>query len=470
MSIGLIFLVALSGCSTSDSPRPKSRSVDEMTWALENMVSPSRVRTDVRPSEMATSITTARTSLMPSPSPLPPSIVDLSSRPLGLIRNTYHVYIRREIIADASRTSFEKFNLFGIPKLIDQFKNSFDTDIAKMILLVSGELMANSPDDQIVSRIAPVCSDADSTISFPTSRTVRSVISNRFKYVLENFPLANFDLVCPETVRLKVEFAYSVFLQKSYRESILGPLPEGGEAKWTLTRLDKLSTSELLTAGLTFMSKSSADRLKLGIEFPADFSKREWFDRFVAIIFDSKQIESEINFFPNLEIPFSRSKTRAIGKFIALCVLEMEPVGRVFSDAILNLFLGKIEPMGDFQQALFEGFNSLIPLTSLGFLDTLSLGEILLGRSVAVKEINVHLPSYPQLLDNPQVYNTLLDWGKDAWNTRGIAIGSFGPSRYFLVQVVDDDTASRQIGPGAVVTVSRRELMELARAAGLVVV
>jgi hypothetical protein len=473
MRIEFILLSTLYGCATRVSESiGNSASLSEMNWALNNMRGETGITTTTARRVLKTTSTIPRSS--PSSSPIsgtitntvvrtispspPPPITDLSARPISLIRNTVQLYVRREIITDPSRSTLEKFNLFGIPTLIDRYLRSPDEDILKIIFLVSGELLANDLNDVIVSSVSPVCRFVDPSLSFSNSRTVGSVITDRFRYVLENFRLANFDLVCPENVANDVEVAYTVLLQKMYRESILGPQPIDGAAKWTLTRLESLSTIKLLTAGLSFMSKTSPDRLKLGIEFPIGFSKREWFDRFVDVIFDQTSIiVSQADFFPNLEIPFSKTKFKAIGKFIALAVLEMEPIGHVFSDHILNAMLGKSNPTDDFLQSLCEGFHSIIPSSRLQFVDTISLGAVLLGRRAAPYEINIQIPSYPELVENGAVFDTLLIWGLKASEPRGLAIGSFGPQFDLLVNVVDDDV-EETISPGGVVTVSRTAL------------
>ena len=470
--IGCITIV-IHGCRESD-PRGVPSQLDtaqkEFEWAMNNMLEPattsstteSTTTTSAGSMTATVSASTISDATVPVPTRTIPDIVNLALRPLSLIRNSYQIYITQAILTDTSRTVFEKYTLFGIPQLVGRYLESptEELDVVRdMILLVAGELVSGAAEDtsSIIGSLSRVCDHVHAVAPFADARSASVQVADKFRYVLQKLPLANLDLVCPRRIADDVELKYAIFLQKEYRKAILASPPSSAEgfATWTVVEVASLSQVDLLFTGLAFMSLTRPEKLRLGIDFSSTrFSPRLWYDRYTSAIFGRKKFDDEHDLFLNMGGQPAASY-RAVGRFLALSLLDMQPLGIAISRPILEILLGKRQNATDFtpfESALFRGFNAVVPATSLSLFDSVELEAIFLGRSPTAWDIVLHLqPPNSELPEMP-----LVDLCNRAAGSRGVAVGQFGtPLDVFLTIDEDAIEGEETIEPGAKITISR---------------
>ena len=371
----------------------------------------------------------------------------------NILVGSFYEDIMREMFTDSSRSSFQKFQRFGVPLQIDRLSNlteSLRSKTVEAIFVVSGELVARANDTDastgaIVQAVAPACNHIAKEARLETNRTLAG-----WKY-----PLANLDMVCPDAVAADVELAYAVFMQSELREISATSRPSDERVQWTLNRLGDDSRDEDLRAVLEFISGISPENLRLGLEFPNAIVKRERFDRITRIVFSHSHL--------GVDSDFTAQNNRAIGKFIAVCILEMEPIGSVFSFDFLNVFLGHTEPVNDAFRLLREGFNSVIPLSRIKrFFDASSFGAILRGRRVSeTRDFTIDFPAFPLIQIDMVNRQDLIPWANRAAGKRGIAIGHFGPPLSVVATVADMHDREVFVWPGAQIIVPRTEFQRL---------
>jgi hypothetical protein len=371
--------------------------------------------------------------------------------------DNYEQNIRREILTDPSRSSYEKFHFFGVPSLIDRLPdlpNPLRSKTVEAIFVVSGELVAwaNETDAStrtIVSAVAPVCRYIAKDTRLDTDRT--------YSVSLSKYPLANLDLICPNEVASDVELAYAVFLQKEYKTIAAASQPSDTRVEWTLNRLGDDSDANDLRRVLDFLSSAPLERLRLGIAFPDGLVKRERFDRLVRLVI--------LEDFMSAHFVFTEEDNRAVGKFIALCLLEMEPIGRYFYSGALEVLLGNTEPVNNTLRLLCEGFYSIIPRSRMKIFGNASrLGEILQGRPIsAPRDFTIDFVEYRGLGNNLVDRQNFIPWANEAAGKRGIAIGNFGPPFSVLVTFADFDGPNVFVWPGGRLIVPRSEFQRLIR-------
>ncbi len=462
MRRGHIVLVLFAGCVDKNVVPEQTTGMVSNTTSNDLVVS----TTSLRPtsSSLTSSASFAGTTTFPRE---PPTIGGLTEHSIEW--GYYHDEIRREILTDPSRSSYEKFQLFQIPDLIERLPSLtgpiLDRTVAA-IILVAGELVASATDDStsaIVNAVADACDLFENRfhLDLGSRFDVPETAADLFRHVLYKFPLANLNSVCPHRVSNDTELAYAVFIHQAYREAVLGS--REAPVTWTLAPLNDVTDEELFqtTFGSDFIF---SENLARGIVFPKNV-KRAWFDRIVGIIFTDSPVESWGHVIPNVPIDISPNFFKAVGRFLALTILEMEPVGSVFSQRMLDLLLGNISPIHANEVALCDGFHSLIPVWRLTqFFNASHLGAILVGLSISQpREFDIELP-FRVDQDVDELKSHLVELAHLASGIRGIPIGNFvlQPVYTMRVEIADDDDENKIIvKPGGLVIISARRWREL---------
>ena len=353
------------------------------------------------------------------------------------------------------KSAFEDWEAANGPRLVFSFSASSSNRRAlfdELLFRVNKILLGTSDPsiDEIVSSFEPVC-DAITDLGLPvdagTPQECAMGIAPFFHARHESretegylcaFSLAHLDKLCPSQVRDNLVLKYVVIMQRIF----LKTTRESGEpARWDSVYLGSNSADTFLD----WLSQENPQNLRKGLLLSGNLSHREFFDFMATSIFGDDYrmtLNVENMFGVNSVLPLRLSETRveAMGRFVAISFLEMEPLFMPFSREIVNGFLKTQSNSGNVYLAgLWRGFHSLVRPEELAGLMALDLIYILVGGDVRGRYVTIDPTSLRQnhiaelTLEHPRLVDS---WATVAAHGRGVAIGHTGRKVVLKVTVL----------------------------------
>jgi len=204
----------------------------------------------------------------------------------------------------------------------------------------------------------------------------------------------------------------------------------GRSAEWNFLEINRSSPA----AFIVWILSQSPESLRKGIILPQNISHREFFDIVATQLFGNNyrtQLTVQNMFEQNSVLPVDQSEIRmeALGRFVALSFLEMEPLFMPFSPEIIAAFLNKSTTTNRLFIGFLNGFHALIEPAEIANLSVEELTLILVGGDVSSKYVSIDDASLRnediqrRIRENP---NAIQTWATVEADARGVAQGHFG--------------------------------------------
>ena len=147
----------------------------------------------------------------------------------------------------------------------------------------------------------------------------------------------------------------------------------------------------------------------------------------------------------NSVLPVDQSEVRmeALGRFVALSFLEMEPLFTPFSAEIISAFLNKSTTTNRLFIGFLNGFHAIIKREEIANLSVEELTSILVGGDVSSKYVSIDDASLRnediqrRIRENP---NAIQTWATVEADARGAAQGHFGRNIELKISMAQNET------------------------------